>query len=139
MSYYGENLDVCFAKQFDWRRTHIIVVTGDTPCGHALLNVGGREGYYIHVAPPVISRPRYMRETGYQRYLEEHGKRELKRQYVYLSKPEEAQKRLDFFMAAHWVWMGLPSNCASFVEEVIRAGGSQVGITWHCPAREKWE
>jgi hypothetical protein len=141
MAYNGELLDICRAQMFNWNQVYVVVVTGDAfnPCGHAILNVGGIQGFYFQVAPPWISRPRYMTEAGYQRYLKENDKTELKRQYVQLPKPKQAQAELDRLLSETWTWLVLPNNCASFVERIIAAGGSSLSVWWNCPSREVWQ
>ena len=140
MAYYGEELHACLAQAFNFSLAHVIVVSGDkwNPCGHALLNTGDRQGFYFHVAPPIVSHPKYMNETGYQRYLKEHKKHELKRQRVTIPKPQLAQARLDELLSKKWTWGVLPNNCADFVENVLAAGGSSVGVYSNCPALERW-
>lgn len=136
MAYYGEHLHRCLVHMFDWNVTQVIIVSGDSwnPCGHAMLRVGASpNAYYFHVAPPVISKPRYMREDGFQRYLEEHGKKVLDRIQTHIPYPEKAQAKLDELLNANWIWLAIPSNCASFVERVIQAGGSQLGTWLQCP------
>ena len=46
--------------------------------------------------------------------------------------------KLEQLAAAKWFWGVLPHNCASFVEEVVRAGGSSAGLYFNCPARERF-
>lgn len=38
----------------------------------------------------------------------------------------------------NWRWLILPSNCASFVEEILEAGGSKVSNLLNCPVT-RWE
>lgn len=141
MAYYGEHLNQCLAKTFDWNLTQVIVVSGASwnPCGHALLRVGvSPNSFYFHVAPPWISKPRYMRESGFQRYLAEHEKEVLNRIQVHIPHPEKAQAKLDELLNVNWPWLGIPSNCASFVERVIQAGGANIGVLLQCPT-EHWQ
>lgn len=107
--------------------------------GHAILKTSIRNGYYFHVAPPIRSNPKYMDEKGYLRYLKEHNKRELVRQWVPLKSPYKAQEKLDELLSKKWTWMVVPNNCASFVKEILKAGGADTGVYSNCPALEEWK
>jgi hypothetical protein len=131
MTFLGEHLNECRAVPFDWRNTHFVVVSGSgpNPCGHALVNAGA---YYFHI-DGLYKRPWCMNHLGYQRYLRENDKKELRRRRVHLSNPEGAQRKIDELAARRWAWVLLPNNCASFVEEVLAAGGSRVTSFANCP------
>lgn len=141
MAYEGEYMWSCPAQRFPWQSTAAVIVSGArwNPCGHALLNVGGISGFYFHIAGDGRDHPYMMRGSEpYQRYLRENGKRELRRQTVAISNPDGAQAKLEQLTARNWTWMLLPNNCATFVEEVIQAGGSKMGLYSNCPARESF-
>ena len=74
-AYQGDLIKQC--QQFKFGDANAVVVSGSSwnPCGHMLLNTGGPNGYYFHIAE-VKGRPRYMDHDGYKRYLEENDKRE---------------------------------------------------------------
>jgi hypothetical protein len=116
---------------------YVVIVCGAkwNPCGHALLNLGGMGGHYIHVSKP-RDFPRYMNEAGYRRYLQEEGKREIRRHPADVTDPEAAQRKLDDLLDKKWTWSVLPHNCVAFVEDVIHAGGSRAGSYSNCPSRE---
>jgi hypothetical protein len=135
--YHGEILETCPAGIYDFVNAYAVVVSGAryNPCGHMLLNAGGPGGWYFHVAE-VRSFPRYMGARGYQRYLQESGKRELSRTRVPLTDPAAAMARLEELLSQRWTWFVLPHNCAHFVEEVLQAGGSRAGLWTNCPAGE---
>jgi hypothetical protein len=139
MAYEGELLDVCGLAKFDFRRAFAVVVSGArwNPCGHMLLNVGGRCGQYAHVAQ-VRGRPRYMNEQGYQTYLKANGKQELRRTFVPLAAPDRSLGKLEELLSKPWSWYVLPHNCVSFVEEVLQAGGSRAGLYLNCPTVERF-
>lgn len=139
MAYEGDALDSCGTVWFDFRNASAVVVSGVAinPCGHMLLNVGGRTGYYIHVAG-VNVQPKYMNEAGYQRYLTDNSKRELSRTAVKLKYPTKAAAKLEQLLSKPWAWWVLPHNCAAFVEEVLQAGGSKAGLYSNCPAMESF-
>lgn len=141
MAYEGENLYQCRRLSYPWHLTHIVIVSGAkwNPCGHAILNAGGKGGHYFHIAGDGYDRPYYMHENGYARYLAENKKKELRRQFVYLEKPLEAQHKLDQLTSKKWLWGGFPNNCASFVEKILKAGGSSVGVYSNCPTLESWK
>jgi hypothetical protein len=140
MAYEGDLLMMCPADPFDFHDSYAVVVSGDGPnfCGHLILNVGGVGGYYFHVAG-VRTEPRVMTKDGYRRYLKETGKKELKRFKVTISNPNFAMFKLEQLTSEKWTWGVLPHNCASFVEEVVRAGGSVAGLYSNCPALENFD
>lgn len=80
-----------------------------------------------------------MREAGYDRYLTDHGKRELRRTHVPIPNPDGAHRKLEQLLATQWSWFVLPNNCAAFVEDVVRAGGSTAGLCSNCPSREQFK
>ena len=135
--YVGEIMMVCLLEPFDFTRAHTVVVSGASwnPCGHMLLNTGG--GWYFHVAER-RGNPRFMREPGYRRYIAEHRKRELRRTFVPIPKPEASHRKLEELLAKQWSWFVLPNNCASFVEDVVHAGGSTAGLYSNCPSLEQF-
>lgn len=135
--YLGDRMYSCPAIPFNFSATYAVVVSGDGPnfCGHLLLNVGGRTGTYLHVAG-IHDFPRQMDENGYQRYLKDAGKTELRRSLVSISNAQAAMLKLEQLLNAKWTWGLLPHNCASFVEEIVRAGGNSAGLYSNCPALE---
>lgn len=124
MAYEGDLLSYCSPMMFDFTEAYAVVVSGDSPnrWGHMLLNTGGQGGMYFQVAG-VYTRPRYMDEAGYQRYLKETGKTELKRIPVFVPQPEAAQLKLEQILSDSWAWGVVAHNCESMVEEIIVAGG----------------
>lgn len=135
-AYKGNHLFHCSIVPFHWRHTYLIVVSGSGPnfCGHTLIKAGF---YYFHVDGLNV-RPYYMDEAGYRRYLKENDKRELQRKWVPLSNPEGAQRKLEELSAKNWRWLVLPNNCASYVEEIFKAGGSRFNNLLNCPVT-RWE
>jgi hypothetical protein len=129
MAYEGKELNFCPANMFDFSNASAVVVSGDGPnkWGHMLLNTGGVGGMYFQVAG-VITRPLYMDEDGYRRYLRESGKSELKRLPVYIPHPEASQLKLEQVLSLPWVWGVVIHNCETMVEDIITAGG---GPTLH--------
>ena len=127
----GEHMYHCQAIPFDWNHTHIIVVSGTGPnfCGHALVNAGT---YYFHV-DGLNAKPHYMDEQGFKKYLKENEKRELQRKRVKVPNHHRAQKKLEKLSAKNWRWLVLPNNCASYVEEMLAAGGSKISNALNCP------
>lgn len=130
----------CMAIPFDFANAYAVVVSGASwnPCGHMLLNTGGKAGYYFHVAE-VRGFPRYMNGQGFQRYLKEEKKAELRRTRVPLKDPAAAHRRLEELLAKRWTWFVLPNNCARFVEVVLQAGGSDAGLYMNCPTAETFK
>ena len=132
MPYNGEHLQFCRAVPFDWKLANLVVVSGWGPnlCGHAVINAGL---FYFHIDGP-NDYPWYMDEAGYRRYLRENEKRELRRYRVALPNPEGAQRKMEELSARRWKWMVLPNNCATYVEEIFQAGGSNFSSRLNCPA-----
>jgi hypothetical protein len=140
MAYDGEHVYQCNRYWYPWHRTYAVIVSGAkwNACGHAILNLGGPGGDYFHIAGKFRVRPWHMAQAGYERYLFEQEKREIVRQYIPINKPALAQAKLEELTATTWIWGVLPHNCASFVEEIIQAGGSDAGLYLNCPTLEKW-
>jgi hypothetical protein len=139
MAYEGDILMFCPAVPYSFANTSAVVVSGSGPnfCGHLILNPGGPGGLYLHVAG-VRTQPRLMNQAGYKRYLSENNKKELRRFGVVISNPEGAMRKIEELLSANWTWGILPHNCASFVEEVVQAGGSSAGLYSNCPALESF-
>jgi hypothetical protein len=139
-AYIGDIMYHSLDGTLDFENTYVVVVSGAlwNPCGHMLLNTGGYGGWYFHVAERK-GNPRFMRENGYRRYLQEHERHELRRTRVHVPNPQGAQRKLDELLAKQWSWFLLPNNCASFVEDVVRAGGSSAGLYFNCPSLEHFE
>ena len=140
MAYEGDLAVECPSHAHDFSNTWVIVVSGAAinPCGHMVLNVGAIAGTYVHVAG-VRGFPRFMSEMGYRRYLTENGKKELRRARVPISKPDAAMVKLEWLLSQKWTWGVLPHNCAAFVEDVVRAGGSNAGLYLNCPTIETFD
>lgn len=138
MAYQGDHITFC--SQFDFSRAYAVVVSGAAlnPCGHMILNTGGAGGWYFHIAE-VRGRPRFMNEEGYRRYLKENDKRELSRTHVAIPKPDAANAKLEDLLIKQWTWFLLPNNCASFLEDVVQAGGSKAGLYTNCPRLEHFQ
>ncbi len=131
MAYLGEHLTSCRAVPFDWSNTSLVIVSGvaANPCGHAIARAGN---FYFHI-DGAREYPWYFGVAGYQRYLKENGKKQLKSTRVNITNPVGAQAKLEELSARKWTWLLLPNNCASFVEEVFSAGGSNVSTWSNCP------
>ena len=132
MAYDGDHINFC--RVFDFNQAYAVVVSGAkwNPCGHMLLNTGG---WYFHVAE-VRGRPKFMDEDGYKRYLAENGKKEISRTFVKIPNTNAANLKLEEILLNQWTWFLLPNNCASFVEDVLQAGGTKAGLYSNCPTRE---
>ena len=133
--YDGDEMILCPLDITDFKHTCAVIVSGSPGnlCGHALLHVG--DGWYFHIAGR-NSLPKFMYESGYQRYLKENGKHEIRRWIVKLPNPRGAHQKLHELLKKPWLWLVLPNNCASFVEEVMQAGGSNAGLYFNCPSVE---
>lgn len=131
----GDEMILCPLHTSDFQHTCAVIVSGDIGnfCGHALLHVG--HGWYFHVAGR-NNLPKLMSEGGYQRYLKENGKREIRRWRITIRNPAGAHRKLEELLRKQWMWLVLPNNCAAFVEEVVQAGGSDAGMYFNCPTVE---
>lgn len=150
MAYEGDLLIYC-PSDLNFTVTQAVVVSGASlnPCGHMLLCAGSnsQDAWYLHVAgiagttrgihiPGVYGYPAFMREAGYRRYLMENKKHEIRRLDAQITNPSRAYARLLQLMANKWFWKVLPDNCASFVKEVVAAGGGNLTVLLNCPDQE---
>lgn len=144
MGYQGDVLTFCPADM-DFNTVYAVIVSGDfpNPCGHALLFVpnssaiASDHGYYLQVSE-AYGFPKIMDTAGYARYLSENGKKELSRYAVPIKDPAGAYNKLIDLMGKKWAWLVLPNNCAAFVEDVVKGGGSTAGLYSNCPKAEKF-
>jgi len=140
MAYEGTILTGCGEIHTDFTDTYVVVVSGDTPCGHALI-FDRKGGYYFHAmgdpegsgAGKLCGYPLYMNVAGYARYLAENGKHEVGRRDIDLPNPKGAQDYIENRLTSTWCWRGLPHNCVAFVESVVAAGGGSWGSYSNCP------
>jgi len=137
MSYIGKTYTDKKLPKLNWNKTALVLVTGSVPntCGHALLYVGG---YYFHFdGPSIWNYPRMFNSTAdYNRFLLSNGKHELIRKYVEIPYPEKAQARLFELLNRRWATLVVSHNCASFVAEILAAGGNTWTVPQHCPVLE---
>jgi len=124
MAYEGELLNFCPPQMFDFTKASAVIVSGDGPnkWGHMLLNTGGTGGRYFQIVG-VVARPRYMDEAGYQRYLRETGKKEIRRISVFVNNPRASQLKLEQLLNDSWRFGVVVHNCETLVEDIILAGG----------------
>lgn len=133
--YVGRHLYGCVARPYDWSDTYALIVSGDSfnPCGHALLQVGS-DRFHID---GWNYRPWHLTHAGYLRFLKESGKKQLRKDRIHIPDPLRAQRKLEELSVRPWRWGVVVHNCASFVEEIVQAGGARgVGVYSNCPARE---
>lgn len=135
--YDGDRLLVCPLEESDFEHVCAVIVSGDGGnfCGHALLHIGTSWSWYVHIAG-VYKEPKFLHENDYLRYLNENGKREIRRWAVRLPNPKGAHEKLHELIVKPWLWGIFIHNCASFVEQVMRAGGSRAGQLFNCPSME---
>jgi len=135
--YEGAAMILCPLEERDFQHVCAVIVTGDkfNPCGHTLLHVGGSWSWYVHIAGP-YKLPKWIPGSNYLRYLNENGKREIRRWTIKLPNPKGAHDKLHELMQKPWLWGVVAHNCTSFAEEVARAGGSKAGQYFNCPIAE---
>lgn len=128
MAYEGEPLTYC-PINLDLSKVEMIVVSGSgiNKYGHALLYVP-KQGLYFQIAG-IYTFPTMMDELGFNRYKTENAKRVLGRQIYSLPSPNGAYNELMLSTSKKWVWGGVINNCATFVQDIIRAGGSSATIS----------
>lgn len=135
--YEGTQLLVCPVETSDFHHVCAVIVSGDgiNACGHTLLHIGGSWSWYVHIAG-FYKVPKFMPESGYRRYLKENDKHEFRRWHIKLPNPTGAHAKLHELVEKPWFWGIVAHNCASFVEEVVQAGGSNAGQYLNCPRME---
>jgi hypothetical protein len=136
MPYEGDALNACGILNVDCSKIAVVAVTGSGPnvCGHLILGTGAAgNDLYFHVAGEFYTNPRYMTASGFQRYLKENGKQEIRRKFMALPDPNGAVRYLEQLLSKKWFWGILPHNCVSFVEDVINAGGGSWSSASNCP------
>ncbi len=135
-SYKGEVVTRCEAQPYDLTDVEVVVVSGVwwNPCGHALLRAGR---FYFQV-DTFRGPPFRLDQAGYERFMSDEHKREVRRTRVVLPDPRAAFNRLEELLTKPWVWGVLPHNCIAFIEAVLQAGGSRDGIISNCPTMEPW-
>jgi len=147
MSYEGEVLTQC-PGDINFANCWAVVVSGAkwNPCGHMLLCCGtnSEDSWYFHVAGQGVREaygvwgyPKFMRgDSNYYKYLADNGKREIRRLNAHIKDPGAAYRKLESLMADRWFWGVLVNNCASFVKEIITAGGGSLEVLLNCPDKE---
>jgi hypothetical protein len=146
MAYEGDILLEC-PSNLDFTVTQAVVVSGASwnPCGHMIFCTGSNsdDARYFHVAGAgfgeiygVYAYPKFMDESGYQRYLHENGKHEIRRRDVNFTNPTAAYNKLMSMMEDKWIWGVLPHNCATFAKEIVTAGGGDLSVVLNCPDEE---
>lgn len=146
MAYEGELLRYC-PSDLSFSMTQAVVVSGAAwnPCGHMIFcaGVSSDTSWYFHVAGAglreafgVFAFPKFMREDGYNRYLAENNKKEIRRLDASMSNPAGAYAKLMALMGDKWFWAVLPHNCASFAKEIVSAGGGDLTVLLNCPDQE---
>ena len=136
MAYDGEILTQSGFINIDCSNIAVVAVSGAGPniCGHLMLGAGTTgQMTYFHVAL-VRGVPKYMSEVGFQHYLKDNKKSQIRRRYLSLPDPEAANRYLEALMSNTWTWGVLPNNCVAFVEEVIHAGGGEWSSYSNCPS-----
>lgn len=120
--------------KMDMRNVEIVLVSGAPPnfCEHVLLCV--RESNYFHFdGPSPIDYPKYLHEFEYRAYLKQSKKKEIGRKQLDLPCPQGAENKLLQLMHNKWATLLISHNCASFVAEIIHAGGNFWSVPQHCP------
>lgn len=131
----GRILNSSSMELFKYKREFAaVVVTGDgiNGCGHMLLNVGGRYGYYVHIAG-TRAYPKLLEWHQYGTYLSGNRKKELFRQTVYVPFADTMMTFIEKSMSELWQWLGPIHNCATFVEKAFYAGGVPMHTLANCP------
>jgi hypothetical protein len=149
VKYIGRNLNACDVKMFLREgypyAFNVVVVNGFSvggvevnKCGHVLLNIGGLPivdapgGYYVHIDGELTQPwkyPHYMNEMEYRRYKKENEKTEISRHHIYVPEPRNALLELERLLNEKWRFGLIFNNCATFVDQVLKAGGGGLQMT----------
>lgn len=112
----------------------VVGVSGSGPnvFGHGLLCV---RDYYFHVDQAGFHKhPKWMTQSGYERYLKENKKKEWFRCKVkHVPHPQGAMHKLKQLLKTTWVWGIIPHNCVAFAEAIIKAGGGTIEFESNLP------
>jgi hypothetical protein len=135
--YEGAPMIICPLEERDFQHVCAVIVSGDgvNACGHTLLHISGSWGWYVHISG-FYKAPKFIPESGYKRYLNENGKREIRRWQIKLPNPKGAYDKLHELVQKPWLWGIVAHNCTSFAEEVVQAGGSKAVQYFNCPIAE---
>jgi hypothetical protein len=82
----------------------------------------------------ILWYPLAMTQASYHRYIRENKKTELGRLTYSLVRPYSAYNRMIELMQKKWFWGAIMHNCATFVEVIAEAGGTQIKLS-KCPIR----
>jgi len=118
-----------------WDNATMVVVSGSgpNPCGHALLRIGEPgDQHYFHT-DALRDRPFYMDETGYQTYLQQEGKTQLHEEPINVRNPQATHQALNESITQKHLWTALPTNCVTYIEDIIRKGGEPDYDPYNCP------
>lgn len=118
----------------NWNNTEIVIVTGDKPnfCGHMLISIGNE--YYHFDGPSFLDYPKRLGNyVDYKNYLARTNKYELMRQRVHVPLHKKAEKRLEELLSKKWGTALFAHNCATFVKEILQAGGNYYAFLEFCP------
>lgn len=121
-------------NKLNWNRTYVVIVTGEIPnvCGHMLLCVD--EQYFHFDGPGPLNPPQYLGDNqDYINYLRRWDKHEFMRRLAPVVYPERAEKKLNELLGKKWFTMLFIHNCATFVKEVLLAGGNFWSFMEICP------
>lgn len=124
-------------------RTQKVGVENPNICGHVLLYIGGGMGHYFHLPgigvpdggnrqSSLYQHPHYFPASEYEKYLTLDEKVEIGRYRMGIPRQEEARKQLEVACTEKRVYLLLPQNCVTFVEEILRAGGNYYNLN-QCP------
>jgi len=118
-----------------WDNANMVVVSGSGPnaCGHAMLSIGEPgDRHYFHT-DALRDKPFYMDEAGYQTYLQQEGKTQLHEEPIPIKNPQATHQALNDSLTQKHLWTGLPTNCVTYIEGVVRQGGQTDYDPYNCP------
>lgn len=131
--YQGRHINMCVKNAFVRGRVEVIIVNGTFPnyCGHALLNV---QGYGIVHISGMFKKPYFLAHfEEFHRYLRDNNKTVLDRYNFVLPNPDGASRRFYQLTYEPWRWLGLVHNCATFIRDILAAGGIASFYPANCP------
>jgi hypothetical protein len=122
-------------KDLRWAETRLILMEGSTLCGHAVLQIGD---YYFHFAGPSrVEYPKMFTAGEFKAYLSQRGKHVIGYYNMDIAFPKLAEAELRNLLDRKWQTFVIAHNCATFVKEIIYAGGNRRPFQESCPTSWK--
>jgi hypothetical protein len=120
-------------KDLRWAESAFVIMSGSTPCGHALLHV---PPYYFHfIGPSRFNYPKMLTEAEFKTYLAARGKHIVGIYQLPIPFIKLAEAELSKLLKNIWETHLIEHNCATFVKQVAYAGGNRMNLIEWCPSK----